>query len=167
MSTDHHRASDVNPHLATSRQRIVNRRNRNDNYRRQLCRCCLDSQLINKPREREKQLTVEISQDLLERVDGAVGAYEREENRSIAVATIRRWRANKYIIDEDVITEASNRSELIDKTYSRIVRDTTKELEKLGLLTDGPEMKKAEAQQGWMDAISDMTASASNQDEDE
>lgn len=100
----------------------------------------------------EKKLAVEISQDLFDRVE-SVGAYEREAIRNIAVDTIKRWRANEYIIEEDVFTEASNRSEAINKTYSRIVRDTTKELEKLGLLTGGPEMKKAEAQEGWMDAI--------------
>ncbi|MCU4754252.1 hypothetical protein OB919_20090 [Halobacteria archaeon AArc-curdl1] len=105
----------------------------------------------------EKKLVIEIGTDLIERVNGTVGAYEREAIRNIAVDTVKRWRANEHIVASDLVESGDERADRANKTYSRLVRDTTSELEKLGLLEDGPEMKKAEAQSGWMEQISEAT----------
>jgi hypothetical protein len=72
-----------------------------------------------------------------------------------------RQRANEYILNEDLIDDTENTNR-INQVYSRIMRDTTSELEKLGLLQEGPEMRKAEATEPWMDAI----AEAAQSDED-
>ncbi|AUX08927.1 hypothetical protein AArcSl_1296 [Halalkaliarchaeum desulfuricum] len=101
----------------------------------------------------EKRLVVEISTDLLDKFDGDVGAYERNAIRNVALDTVKRFRANETIIAEDLISEGSERSDRINMVYDRLVRTTTKELEKLGLLEEGPELKKAEAQAGWMEQI--------------
>ena len=110
---------------------------------------------------REEQMLVDIAKDLLDRFpdDAEIGAYERAAIEEIALDTIKRQRANSYILEEDLIddTETTNR---INQVYSRIMRDTTSELEKLGLLKEGPELRKAEASESWMDAIVEATEQA-------
>ena len=104
--------------------------------------------------DREEQMLVEIAQDLLDRFpdDAEIGAYERAAIEEIALDTIKRQRANEYILEEDLIDDTENTNR-INQVYSRIMRDTTSELEKLGLLKEGPELRKAEASESWMDAI--------------
>ena len=111
----------------------------------------------------EKKLVIEISKDLMDRIPGEIGAYEREAIRNIAVDTVKRWRSNEYIIESDLVKDGSQSSHRAQQAYSRIVRDTTSELEKLGLLEDGPEMKKAEAQAGWMEQISEASDGSDNE----
>ncbi|NGM69181.1 hypothetical protein G6M89_09205 [Natronolimnobius sp. AArcel1] len=110
----------------------------------------------------EKKLVVDISQDLLDKFDGEVGAYERNAIRNIALDQVKRIRANEHIIAEDLITDGSERTDRINMAYDRLVRTSTKEMEKLGLLEEGPEMKKAEATQDWMEQISDAKDEASD-----
>ena len=111
--------------------------------------------------DREEQMLVEIAQDLLDRFpeDAEIGAYERAAIEEIALDTIKRQRANSYILEEDLIDDTENTNR-INQVYSRIMRDTTSELEKLGLLKEGPELRKAEASESWMDAIVEATEQA-------
>jgi len=120
--------------------------------------------LYQRLEDHEQQLVVQISQDLLDKVEGEVGAYEREAIRNIAVDAVKRRRANEHIMTEDIVRDGSENSDRVNQAYSRLVRDTTKELEKLGLLKDGPEMKKAEAQQGWMAQIEQAKDSSERDD---
>lgn len=55
--------------------------------------------------EREERILVEIVQDLLDRFpdDAEIGAYERAAIEEIALDTIKRQRANQYILEEDLI----------------------------------------------------------------
>lgn len=110
--------------------------------------------------EREEQMLVDIAQDLLDRFpdDAEIGAYERAAIEEIALDTIKRQRANEYILQEDLI-DGSENTNRINQVYSRIMRDTTSELEKHGLLQEGPEMRKAEATEPWMDAIAEAAQS--------
>ena len=109
--------------------------------------------LFKRLSDEEKRIVVDISTDLLDKFNGDVGAYERNAIRNIALDSLKRMQANEEIITEEIVCEGSERSEAINKAYDRIVRTMTQELEKLGLLDEGPEMKKAEAQEGWMSEI--------------
>ena len=111
--------------------------------------------------DREEQMLVDVAQDLLDRFpdDAEIGAYERAAIEEIALDTIKRQRANSYILEEDLIDDTENTNR-INQVYSRIMRDTTSELEKLGLLKEGPELRKAEASESWMEAISEATEQA-------
>ena len=111
--------------------------------------------------DREEQMLVDIAKDLLDRFpdDAEIGAYERAAIEEIALDTIKRQRANEYILEEDLIDDTENTNR-INQVYSRIMRDTTSELEKLGLFKEGPELRKAEASESWMEAISEATEQA-------
>lgn len=111
--------------------------------------------LFNRLSDAEQRLVVDISTDLLKKCSEEIGAYEREAIRNIAVDAVKRNRANEYIMAEDLIKSDSEGAEKANKAYSRLVRDTTRELEKLGLLDDGPAMTQAENTGSWMDAVSD------------
>jgi hypothetical protein len=100
----------------------------------------------------EKQLVVEISTDLLDKFEGDVGAYEREAVRNIAVDTVKRTRYNEHTVGDDIFSDNSERAR---KAYNRLVKRMTREMEQLGLLEDGPEMTKAEAQSDWMGQLAD------------
>lgn len=100
----------------------------------------------------EQELVVELATDLLDRYDGDVGAYEREAIRNIAVDTVKRTRYNTHTLGGDLMEETS---ETARDAYNQLAKRMTRELEQLGLLEDGPEMTKAEAQQDWMGQISD------------
>ena len=119
--------------------------------------------LRNNLSDREERMLVDVAVDLIERFpdEADVGAYERGAIENIALDTIKRMRANEYILENDFLdeTEKSNRANQI---YSRIMSDTTSELERLGLLKEGPEMRKAEASESWMDAISDASEQAAD-----
>ena len=109
----------------------------------------------------EEKMLVEIATDLLDRFpEGAeIGAYERASIEQVALDVIKRYRANDYILEHDLIDDSES-TDRINKVYSRIMRDTTSELEKLGLLKEGPEMRKAEASEGWMEAVSEASNNA-------
>jgi hypothetical protein len=100
----------------------------------------------------EQELVVELATDLLKRYDGDVGAYEREAIRNVAVDTVKRWRYNEHTLSGDIMDETSERAR---EAYNQLAKRMTRELEQLGLLEDGPEMTKAEAQQDWMGQLSD------------
>ena len=121
-----------------------------------------DDQLRDSLTDQEELMLVEIATDLLDRFpdDADIGAYERASIAQISLDAIKRMKANHYIIKEDMATDTSEQSERINRIYSRIVGDTTKELEKLGLLREGPAHRSAEASEGWMDAISQATNDA-------
>lgn len=105
----------------------------------------------------EQRLVVNIGTDLLEKFNDDVGAYERNAIRNIALDQVKRIRANEHILAEDLITDGGETADRTNKAYSRLVRDTTSELEKLGLLDEGPAKQSAEAQAGWMEQISNAT----------
>jgi hypothetical protein len=111
--------------------------------------------MFNRLDEEEQRLIVEIATDLLDKFEGDVGAYEREAIRNIALDALKRIRANEYILAEDLVRDGGERADRVNMAYSRIMRDTTKEMKELGLLEEGPALKSAEAQAGWMDQISD------------
>ena len=113
--------------------------------------------------DREEQMLVDIAKDLLDRFpdDAEIGAYERAAIEEIALDTIKRQRANSYILEEDLIDDTENTNR-INQVYSRIMRDTTSELEKLGLLKEGPAHQDAQnsTPEAWMEAISEATEQA-------
>jgi len=111
--------------------------------------------LFNRLSDAEQRLVVDISTDLLKKCTEEIGAYEREAIRNIAVDAVKRNRANEYIITEELIRDGDDSAETANKNYSRLVKDTTRELEKLGLFEDGPAMTQAENTGSWMDAIED------------
>ena len=119
-----------------------------------------DSKLRTNLSDSEERMLVEIATDLLDRFpdDAEIGAYERASIEQVSLDVIKRYRANDYIIEHDLIDDSES-TDRINKVYSRIMRDTTSELEKLGLLKEGPEMRKAEASEGWMEAVSEATNS--------
>lgn len=121
-----------------------------------------DDKLRSSLSDREELMLVEIATDLLDRFpdDADIGAYERASIAQISLDAIKRMRANRYIIEEDMVTDTSEQSARINQVYSRVVNDTTKELEKLGLLREGPAHRSAEASEGWMDAISEAAGNA-------
>lgn len=104
----------------------------------------------------ELQMMMEIVTDLIDRFpeDAEIGAYERASIENIAIDVIKRYQANEYIVENDLI-DGSENTDRINRVYSRIMRDTTSELEKLGLLREGPAMKEANASEAWMEALSD------------
>jgi len=108
--------------------------------------------LYNRLSDSEKELVVEVSTDLLAKFDGEVGAYEREAIRNVAVDTVKRWRYNEHTLEDDILDDTSERAR---DAYNRLASNMTRELEKLGLLEDGPEMTKAEAQSDWMGQLSE------------
>lgn len=121
-----------------------------------------DDKLRENLTDQEERMLVEIASDLLDRFpeDADIGAYERASIEQISLDALKRQKANHYIIKEDLVTDTSEQSDIINRVYSRIVGDTTKELEKLGLLREGPAHKSAEASEGWMEAISEATEDA-------
>ena len=115
--------------------------------------------------EEERRLVVEVATDLLDKFEGEVGAYERYAIRNVALDVLKRLRANDYILEEDLIRDEDESAERVNMAYSRLVRDTTSELEKLGLLEEGPELRKAEAQEGWMAKLSEAQDAVDEHDE--
>jgi len=113
--------------------------------------------LYNRLEPHEKEMVVEIATDLLDKYDDDVGAYEREAIRNVAVDVVKRWRYNEHAVStthDDSASFSDEHSEFALNAYNRLAKRTTRELEQLGLLEDGPEMKKAEATEDWLDAIS-------------
>lgn len=110
--------------------------------------------LFNRLSNDEKRLVVEIATDLLDKVEGEIGAYERECIRNLALDNVKRIRANEHIIVEDLIQSGSESADRVNIAYSRLVRDMTKEMEKLGFLEDGPAMMKANTAQSTASWIS-------------
>jgi hypothetical protein len=106
----------------------------------------------------EKEIVVEIATDLLEKFDGEVGAYEREAIRNVSIDVVKRWRYNEHTLDGDILDETS---ETARNAYNKLAKRTTRELEQLGLLDEGPESRKADAMEsGWMSQIEDADNSA-------
>lgn len=99
--------------------------------------------------EDEKQMVVEIASDLLERLEGDVGAYEREAVRNIAIDTLKRTKFNEY--EGSFNPEKMN----VHEAYSKIRRDNIKEMKEMGLNVQAPDAKEAEAKSSWFDAIED------------
>jgi len=96
----------------------------------------------------EQELFMEIVTDLLDRLEGDVAAYEREAIHNIALDVIKRNRANEHLTGNFDLT-----NERAFNAYSKLMRDTTKEMKELGLNVEAPEAKEAEAKQDWFDAI--------------
>ena len=112
----------------------------------------------------EERFLVQMSKDLLEKFpeDAQIGAYERMSVRNIALDTLKRERANEFIVTEDLDQEASKRSERASKQYNRIMNASIKEMEKMGLITESPDAKSADAAQqqaNWMERINEASAS--------
>jgi len=97
----------------------------------------------------EQKMVVQIASDLLERLEGDIGAYERESVRNIAIDTIKRRKFNEH----DGAFDAEN--EFVHKNYSKIRRDNLKEMEQMGLNVQSPDAKEAEAKSNWFDAVED------------
>jgi len=97
----------------------------------------------------EKRFVVELSSDLLERLEGDIGAYEREVVRNLAIDTLKRTKANEFLADNDWKFDA----ERPHKLYSRIRRDNISEMKEMGLNLQSPEAKEAESKAQWFEAI--------------
>lgn len=97
----------------------------------------------------EQRLVTQIASDLLDRLDGEIGAYEREAVRNIAIDTLKRTHFNEYEGAFD-----PNESG-IQETYSRIRRDNIKEMKEMGLSVQSPDAKEAEAKSSWFEAVKD------------
>jgi len=97
----------------------------------------------------DQRLVTQIASDLLERLEGDIGAYERESVRNIAIDTIKRSHFNDY--EGSMDPEKQN----VHEAYSRIRRDNIKEMKEMGLNVQAPEAKEAQAKQNWFGAIED------------
>lgn len=95
----------------------------------------------------EQRLVTQVASDLLERLEGEIGAYERETVRNIAIDTIKRKKFNEY----EGAFDPENQK--IHEAYSRIRRDNIQEMEKMGLNVQSPEAKEAEAKQSWFQTV--------------
>lgn len=95
----------------------------------------------------EQKMVVQIASDLLDRLEGDVGAYEREAVRNIAIDTIKRKKFNEY--EGSFNPEKQN----VHEAYSRIRRDNIQEMEKMGLNVQSPDAKEAEAKSNWFTAV--------------
>lgn len=114
--------------------------------------------------EDEERFVVEMAKDLLDKFpdDAEIGAYERMSIRNIALDTLKRARANEFIIVEGLDQEASKASERASKQYNRILNASIKEMEKMGLLDESPAAKSADAAQqqaSWMERINEASES--------
>lgn len=99
--------------------------------------------------KREQRIVTQIASELLERLDGEIGAYEREAVRNIAIDTLKRTHFNEYDGSFD-----PNES-TVHETYSRIRRDNIKEMKEMGLNVQSPDAKEAEAKSNWFEAVKD------------
>lgn len=95
----------------------------------------------------DQRLVTQIASDLLERLEGDIGAYERESVRNIAIDTVKRTQFNNY----DGSFDPENNT--VHEAYSRIRRDNIKEMKELGLNLQSPDAKEATAKQNWFGAI--------------
>ena len=114
--------------------------------------------------EDEERFLVEMSKDLLEKFpeDAEIGAYERMAIRNLSLDALKRIQANEWMIAEDLHREATKTSERASKQYNRIMNAQLREMEKMGLITESPDAKSAEAAQkqaDWMDRISEASES--------
>lgn len=103
--------------------------------------------MYNRLDKREQRLVTQIASDLLERLEGDIGAYERESVRNIAIDTIKRTHFNEH----EGAMDAEN--EKVHDAYSRIRRDNIKEMKELGLNVQSPDAKEAEAKSNWFEAV--------------
>jgi len=97
----------------------------------------------------EQRLVTQIASDLLERLEGDIGAYERESVRNIAIDTIKRTHFNEH----EGAMDAENMK--VHETYSRIRRDNIKEMKEMGLSIQSPDAKEANAKESWFEMVSD------------
>ena len=114
--------------------------------------------------EHEERFLVEMSKDLLDKFpeDAEIGAYERMAIRNISLDALKRIQANEWMISEDLHREATKTSERASKQYNRILNSQIKEMEKMGLITDSPDAREADASQqqaNWMERISEASQS--------
>ena len=114
--------------------------------------------------EDEERFLVEMSRDLLEKFpeDAEIGAYERMAIRNISLDCLKRIQANEWMIAEDLHREATKTSERASKQYTRLLNNSIKELEKMGLLEESPAAREADAaekQAGWMDRLAEASES--------
>lgn len=98
---------------------------------------------------REQMMVVQIASDLLDRLEGDIGAYEREAVRNIAIDTLKRKKFNQH--DDSFNPE----KQTVHETYSRIRRDNIQEMEKMGLNVQSPDAREAEAKSSWFEAVKD------------
>jgi hypothetical protein len=105
--------------------------------------------------EHEQRLVVDIARDLLDKYDGEVSSYEREVIRNVAIDVVKRWRYNEHAVEADLMEDMSERAQV---AYNRLAKRTTRELEQLGLLEDGPAMTQAENTGNWMEALDDASS---------
>lgn len=103
--------------------------------------------------EEQQRFVVQLSEDLLDRVEGEIGAYEREAIRNICIDVVKRRKFNEYFAENDF--DVDNVAEKTHRIYKDLVKLTTSELTDLGLNMQAPEQKEAEAKQGWFSAFED------------
>lgn len=113
----------------------------------------------------ERRFVVNLAKDLLSKFpeDETVGAYERAAIRNLCLDVLKRDRANEFIVMNEMTAETTDVSDKISQKYHRIVKNTTNEMEKMGLLEDGPAMTSAENMGGWMDKIEDASSSTTDE----
>lgn len=108
--------------------------------------------LMERLEQHERDFVMEMAKDLLDRVEGDVGSYERHAIRNICLDALKREWANEHFAGEFNLEDDRQH-----QTYSRLLRDTTHELEKLGLHLQNPEQEKADAQQDWFSAMEEVS----------
>lgn len=99
--------------------------------------------------DREKRIAIQMSTDLIERLDEQAGMYEREAIRNIVLDSIKRGRANDWILTQD----AEEWSEYQHNVYKGIVNTMTREMKELGLTVDTEKERALEAEASWYDAM--------------
>ena len=114
--------------------------------------------------EDEERFLVEMSKDLISKFpdDAEIGAYERMAIRNLSLDCLKRIQANEWMIAEDLHREATKTSERASKQYTRLLNNSIKEMEKMGLIDESPAAREADAaekQAGWMDRISEASES--------
>lgn len=100
---------------------------------------------------REKKIAIEMCDDLIERLDEQAGMYEREAIRNIVLDSIKRGRANDWILMED--TDEWN--EYQHNVYKNIVNTMTREMKELGLTVDTEKERALEAEADWYEAMAE------------
>lgn len=104
--------------------------------------------------DEELQIVGQMSEELIEKYESvhgeSPGVAEREMIRNLIYDTIKRRRANEYMMEQGVDLDTEGRHNV----YSRLRRDNRDEMEALGLLKT-PEASKQQAEADWFEAMQD------------
>jgi len=113
----------------------------------------------------EAKMVGTMSEEFVEKYENVHGeppdTAEREMIRNLVLDTLKRKRANEYMLTEgDYINFDVEQRHSV---YSRLRRDNRDEMEALGLL-DTPEASKQKAEKGWFEAMQEAEDNDENED---